>query len=98
MNKKITFTKINKRGEIEEISLDKRIHKKKDWWNVPPAYFNLGMYLAIPLLGGVFLGQFLDKHFETRGLFTIILIILGTISVFYNLIKLYNDDESAHKH
>ena len=98
MSKKITYTKVNKSGEIEHVAIKKELKRKKDWWNIPSAYTNLGMYLAIPLLGGIFLGKFLDKKFGTNNLFTITLILFGTISVFYNLIKLYKEDESAHKH
>ena len=97
-NKKLTFTKINKKGEIEEISLEKTPRKKREWLNIPPAYFNLGMYLAIPLLLGLFLGQYLDRRFQTKAIFTLIFIIFGTISVFYNLIRLYKDDGTTHKH
>lgn len=49
---------------------------------------NIGYYLITPLLVGVFLGLFLDDLFETNGIFVTSLIILGTISTFYNLYKL----------
>ncbi|OGK17678.1 hypothetical protein A3D80_04505 [Candidatus Roizmanbacteria bacterium RIFCSPHIGHO2_02_FULL_40_13b] len=49
---------------------------------------NIGYYLLTPLLVGVFLGLFLDNTFKTKGVFVIILIILGTVSTFYNLYKL----------
>lgn len=48
---------------------------------------NIGYYLLTPLLVGVFLGILLDKYFKTQGVFTLILIILGSISSFYNLYK-----------
>ena len=96
--KKLLFTKINKKGEVEEVRLGKISPRKREWLNIPPAYFNLGMYLAIPLLLAVFVGQYLDRRFGTKALFTLILIIFGTISVFYNLIRLYKDDGTTHKH
>lgn len=49
---------------------------------------NIGYYLLTPLLVGVFLGLALDKVFQTHGVFVVILILLGTISSFYNLYKL----------
>lgn len=49
---------------------------------------NIGYYLLTPLLVGVFLGLALDKVFQTRGVFVVILILLGTVSSFYNLYKL----------
>jgi hypothetical protein len=36
--------------------------------------------------------------FGTKAIFTITLILFGTISVFYNLYKLYGGDEATHKH
>lgn len=96
--KKLTFTKINKKGEVEHVRLDKQFPQKKEWLNIPPAYFNLGMYLAIPLLLAIPAGQFLDRTFHTKALFTLAFIIFGTISVFYNLIRLYKDDGTTHKH
>lgn len=97
-NKKLTFTKINKKGEIEQLSLEKHSPQKKEWFTIPSAYFNLGMYLAIPLLLAIPAGQFLDRKFQTKTLFTLVFIIFGTISVFYNLIRLYKDDGTTHKH
>ncbi len=51
-------------------------------------YFNLGFYLAIPLLAGVSGGIILDNWFQTKPIFTISLIILGSIASFYNLFRL----------
>ena len=97
-NKKLTFVKINNRGELEQVSPEKFSPRKKEWFNIPPAYFNLGMYLAIPLMLAIPAGQFLDRKFQTKKLFTLVFIIFGTISVFYNLIRLYKDDGTTHKH
>ncbi len=94
--KKLTFTKINTKGEVVPVIQDDARQKKKNNWDIPPAYFNLGLYLAIPLLLAIGVGQFLDKRFNTNPLFTIILIIFGTISMFYNLIRLYKDDGTTH--
>lgn len=52
---------------------------------------NVGYYVITPLLGGVFLGLLLDRYFGTRGVFVIIMILLGTISSFYNLYKLVKE-------
>ncbi len=49
---------------------------------------NIGYYLLTPLLAGVFLGLALDSWFNTKGVFVIILILLGTVGSFYNLYKL----------
>lgn len=48
---------------------------------------NLGYYLVIPLLMGIFLGYWLDKIFSTKPFFLLVLFALGVISSFYNLWK-----------
>jgi len=55
---------------------------------IDPSLLNAGMYLATPLLLGVFFGYQLDRYFRTAPLWMIIFILLGTISSFYNLWKL----------
>ncbi len=96
VNKKV-YTKVGKSGEIETVDASEIQKKKNSGWDIPPEYFNLGFYLALPLLIGVFLGQHLDRKFGTKGQFTLSLIIFGTISVFYNLFRLYNkDDKNKH--
>lgn len=56
-----------------------------------PVYFNVGLYLIVPLLLGVFLGYYLDKRFHSKPIFTLVGILLGTISTFYNLWKLLKE-------
>jgi F0F1-type ATP synthase assembly protein I len=90
--KKKKYTKIGRSGETIEVEHDDIKKKKNSGWNIPPEYLNLGMYLALPLLIGVFLGQFLDRKLGTKAVFTISFIIFGTISVFYNLFRLYSKD------
>ncbi len=55
---------------------------------INPNVLNVGMYLATPLLAGVFIGYQLDKYFKTSPFWMITLILLGTVSSFYNLWKL----------
>lgn len=94
--KRKKFTKVGRSGELIDVK-DEHIRKKRtSGLNIPPEYLNLGMYLALPLLIGVFLGQYLDRKFGTKAMFTISFIIFGTISVFYNLYRLYSKD--GHKH
>ncbi|NTU72982.1 AtpZ/AtpI family protein [Candidatus Roizmanbacteria bacterium] len=54
-------------------------------------YMNIGFYLMIPLLAGVFGGLFIDNKLHTRPAFVISGIILGAIASLYNLIKLTNE-------
>lgn len=51
-------------------------------------YLNIGMYLATPLLVGVFLGTYLDNRFGTKPVITLVLLGLGLVSTFYNLYKI----------
>lgn len=55
-------------------------------------YFNVGYYLLIPILIGIFLGINFDKWLHTKPVFTLIFIILGAASSFYNLFKITKDE------
>lgn len=52
------------------------------------ANLNVGAYLIVPILLGVFIGYQLDSRLKTKPLFLIVFLLLGTVSTFYNLIKL----------
>lgn len=74
-------------GQSTENKNKKASEKKNEEFSYAE-YFNLGFYLAIPLLVGVFGGILLDNWFQTKPFFTISLIILGSTASFYNLIRL----------
>ncbi|PIZ61734.1 hypothetical protein COY16_06160 [Candidatus Roizmanbacteria bacterium CG_4_10_14_0_2_um_filter_39_13] len=82
------YSKMNEDGDIEKV-ITKQPRKSERDLNIPPEYFNLGMYLVVPLIIGVAGGIYLDNKFGTQGTFTLIGIVFGTISIFYNLYKLY---------
>lgn len=90
------YTQVSISGEVEEFTPLKK--RKKGSLGVPSHYFDLGMYLAAPLLIAVFVGRYLDERFNKGAFFTILLLIFGTITVFYNLYKLYGSDRSTHQH
>ena len=93
---KIKYTIINKKGEIEEVNSDSNIEKKKTR-KIPFLYLDFGIYLIIPILLGIAGGKYLDNRFNTKPLFTLILIFLGTIITFYNLYKIANNgNKSTH--
>lgn len=48
-------------------------------------YMSVGYYIITPLLIGVFLGLLIDKVLNTKPIFILTLITLGSISSFYNL-------------
>lgn len=87
------FTSVDKEGNIIKTEFEDRVKKK---YNIPAEYVNLGMYFVIPILTGLFIGLWLDKRFDRKGFFTILLMSIGVIASFYNLFKLYKQDESAH--
>lgn len=61
-------------------------------------YLNLGYYIITPLLLGLSIGILLDKWLKTEPVFILAGIVFGTISTFYNLIKLVSTEHAAHKH
>lgn len=48
----------------------------------------VGLSMITPILLGVYIGQFMDKKVGTKGVFSIIFIILGAGGGFINLFKL----------
>lgn len=51
-------------------------------------YGGAGFMLVFSLLGGLFLGQYLDKTLETEPVFLLVGIIFGGAAGFYNLYRL----------
>lgn len=49
---------------------------------------NIGAYLITPILLGVFIGYNLDIYLNSKPIFILLFILLGTFSSFYNLFKL----------
>jgi len=47
----------------------------------------IGIMMVIPIIGGLWLGNFLDEKFNTSPLFLLSLIAIGAISSFYNLYR-----------
>lgn len=62
--------------------------EKTHWGDLNPAYLNVGIYLATPILLGSFIGYQLDIRFHSKPTYFMIFLILGTASSFYNLWKL----------
>lgn len=88
MRKNIVIGSNFKTTQVETIDKDRKTDKinlKK----ILPVYFNLGFYLITPLLLGVFLGLYLDTRLNTKPIFVLVGIILGTLALFYNLFKIY---------
>ncbi len=58
-------------------------------------HLNIGFYLIVPILLGVFVGYRLDLWFDTKPFFVLLFIVLGLISSFYNLWKLVREEKNA---
>ena len=82
------YSRINDDGDIEKVVTNDPRKSEREL-NIPPEYLNLGLYLVVPLMLSVIIGIYLDRTFDTSGTFTLIGIGFGTISIFYNLYKLY---------
>ena len=57
-------------------------------WLLALRLLGLGWYVAICLVVGVLAGVYLDRHLETKPLFTLLGVILGTFAGFYGLYKM----------
>lgn len=57
----------------------------------------IGISVVTPIILGVYLGLFIDKKVGTNGVFTIILILIGTGAGFMNIIKLAGGKDSKGK-
>lgn len=49
---------------------------------------HIGVVMIIPIIGGVYFGNYLDTRFGTNGVFLFIFIIIGVITSFMNLFKI----------
>lgn len=57
----------------------------------------IGISMIAPILVGVYLGQFIDRKVGTKGIFTIVLIIIGVGGGFVNLFKLTGGSKGKGK-
>ncbi len=53
--------------------------------------------MITPILLGVYIGQFIDKKVGTKGIFTIILLLIGVGGAFVNLFKLTGGSKGKEK-
>jgi positive regulator of sigma E activity len=65
----------------------------------------VGIMMIVPIFGGVFIGQFLDRKFGNGSLFLIVGIVLGVGAAFRNLYQLaqtkgreYEDSETPERY
>ncbi|OGK23751.1 hypothetical protein A3C24_04905 [Candidatus Roizmanbacteria bacterium RIFCSPHIGHO2_02_FULL_37_24] len=71
---------------------EKIARKKQNNLFLIAKYSNIGYYLVAPLILGAFIGFGIDLYFNTKPFFTVLLLIIGVVSTFYNLIKLVRSE------
>lgn len=47
----------------------------------------IGMIMILPIIGGLFLGKWLDEKLNTGNIFLLVMVILGVIIAFLNLFR-----------
>lgn len=86
---KHSYFEVEKSGELKETTqAPKKNFITKKGFFTDYIDINVGYSLIIPLLLGVIIGLVLDSRFQSKPVFTVIFILLGAISSFYNLFKL----------
>ena len=64
--------------------------KKNDWYVSYATYGAAGIQLAVSVIAGLFLGNYLDKKIGTLPWLTVTGLVVGFVSGFYNLIRIMN--------
>ncbi|SES83191.1 Putative F0F1-ATPase subunit Ca2+/Mg2+ transporter [Natronincola peptidivorans] len=52
----------------------------------------IGISMIIPIIGGVYIGRWVDNRFDTQPIFLFACIIIGVIVAFINLFKVATKD------
>jgi F0F1-type ATP synthase assembly protein I len=60
-------------------------------------YAGLGIQLALSIIVFVFAGQWLDRHFGTNGIFTIVGAFVGFGGTMYSLVRQLSNKDDAPK-
>ena len=68
------------------MALQEKPTRKTTWLKDVPA-ISLGWELAIPIFGGALLGYQVDRWVGSNYIFTLVLILTGLITGYYNLYK-----------
>ena len=68
------------------------------WWVLALRLSGLGFYIAVCIVGGIILGVWLDNILETRVVFLLLGLILGSVAAFYGtyrmVVPLFGDIDS----
>lgn len=58
------------------------------WWVLALRLSGLGFYIAICIVGGIALGVWLDRVFDTRVIFLLVGLLLGCVAAFYGTYRM----------
>ena len=58
------------------------------WWVLALRLSGLGFYIAICIVGGIALGVWLDRIFDTKVIFLLVGLFVGCVAAFYGTYKL----------
>ena len=58
------------------------------WWVLALRLSGLGFYIAVCIVGGIALGVWLDKIFDTRVIFLLVGLMLGCAAAFYGTYRM----------
>ena len=65
--------------------------KPENFWRLVAQASQLGWNMAIPIVGGVLLGRYLDDRFDKEFMWTLSLLLMGVAVAFNNLYAMYVD-------
>jgi len=90
--KKVFTIKNGRLVQIEETDL----HKKRESVETPRKtgvrfFTDVGLSVALPLVGGSFLGFYLDQQFETKPVLTLVCLTVGLFISLYSIYKMMKD-------
>ncbi|MBN2048060.1 MAG: AtpZ/AtpI family protein [Anaerolineaceae bacterium] len=66
-------------------------------WREALVATSIGWEVALPIFGGVLIGQFLDRYLGTTYIFTIGLLVMGIVSGYYNILRWIRKSEAESR-
>lgn len=72
---------------MDAMEIQEKTKSRKNWTKCVPLT-SLGWQLALPIVGGAFLGYQLDRSSPSQFTYTLIFIVLGIIVGYYNIYKI----------
>ncbi len=91
------FCPINKLKLKEVIYIKNNNSTDKNFLKNITLISQIGLSMITPILLGVYIGQFIDKKVGTKGIFTIIFLLIGVGGGFVNLFKLTGGSKGKEK-